>query len=256
MRGRLMAFDRDTEAIVSIDPTAIRPADVLGDRILVGPGTSGLGGVPLHWIGVAASVVAHLLLLLWIIGFLGSAQLPGYDAIPVTLVPAETAPPPPAPDAGPPDFEAPAVPLPRAGPSPVANAEAAEDGEPEPSPDFGKEQAVSLAELLDSLGLATPDTPTALFDELRALAAQVKRCWNIPAGWRDAGQVSVTVGFLLARDGTVRGTPRVIEFPASELGKAAADSAVRAVLECGPFDLPQDKYEYEQWRDVQLRFTP
>jgi len=249
-----MAFDRDTEPILSIDPAAIKPANVLGARILVEPGTSGLGGLQLLWIGVAASVVVHLFLLLWIIGFLGSEQLPEYEAIPVTLIPAETAPPPPAPEVVPPDFEAPAVPLPRAGPSPAANAKPAEGGEPEPSPDFGKEQAVSLAELLDSLGLATPDSPTALSDELRALAAQVKRCWNIPAGWRDPGQVSVTVGFLLARDGSVRGTPRVIEFPASELGKAAADSAVRAVLECGPFTLPPDKYE--QWRDVQLRFTP
>jgi hypothetical protein len=226
--------------------------------MLAEAGTDGLGSARLYWSGLVASAVAHLLLLLGVIGLLGSAQkLPGYEAVPVTLVPAETAPPPPAPDTVPPDLETPAVPMPHGGPPPpppTGEAKTAEDGEPQPPPDFSKEQAVSLAELLDSLGLATPDTPTALSDDLRALAAQAKRCWNIPVGWRDPGQVSVTVGFLLNRDGTVRGTPRVIEFPASELGKAAADSAVRAVLECGPFKLPQNKYE--QWRDVQLRFTP
>jgi hypothetical protein len=250
-----MAFERDTEPILSLDGAALEPADSVQGRMLVEPAKSGLGGMQLHWSGVAVSIVAHLFLLLWIIGFLGSAQkLPGYEAVPVTLVPAETVPPPPASDAVPPEFEAPAVPLPRAGPSPAPNAEAAEDGELEPAPGFDKEQAASLAELLDSLGLATPDAPTALSDELRALVAQAKRCWSLPEGWSDPGQVSVTVGFVLDRDGAVRGPPKVIEFSASELGKAAADSAVRAVLECGPFELPKDKYE--QWREVQLRFTP
>lgn len=253
MRAVLMAFDRDTEPVLAVDAAALEPENSLESRMVVEPGTGGLGSVRLYWPALAVSAVAHLLLLLWVIGFLGSAQkLPGYETIPVTLVPAETAPPPPDPIS--PGTGAPAVPMPTGAPPPSGDATTAEDGEPTPPSDFGKEQAASLAELLDSLGLAAPDTPTALSDELRALIAQAKRCWNVPAGWRDPGQVSVTVRFLLARDGTVRGVPKVIEFPASELGKAAADSAVRAVLECGPFELPPDKYE--QLSDVQLRFTP
>ena len=83
---------------------------------------------------------------------------------------------------------------------------------------------------------------------------QLERCWTPPAGWTERRQVSVLVRFLLHRDGTLNGSPAVIEFHASLLGKAAADEAIRAVLQCGPYLLPADKHD--QWKDVQLRFEP
>ena len=46
----------------------------------------------------------------------------------------------------------------------------------------------------------------------------------------------------------------VVEFPASRLGKAAGDNALRAVKKCAPYKLPPEKSE--QWSDVQLRLTP
>jgi hypothetical protein len=91
-------------------------------------------------------------------------------------------------------------------------------------------------------------------EEQNALSAQVQRCWNIPKGWKDPRQVSVTIRFRLNRDGTLNGKPDIVEFPASPLGKASADNAVIAVGQCAPYHLPPDKYA--QWNDVQLRFTP
>jgi outer membrane biosynthesis protein TonB len=91
-------------------------------------------------------------------------------------------------------------------------------------------------------------------NELDALRAAVQRCWNIPQGWTDPREVTVTVRFALNRDGTVNGVPVVIEGPASQYGQVAADNAVRAVIQCGPYQLPPQKYD--QWSEVQLRFTP
>ena len=91
-------------------------------------------------------------------------------------------------------------------------------------------------------------------NELDALRAAVQRCWDIPQGWTDPREVSVTVRFALNRDGTVNGMPVVIEGPASQYGQVAADNAVRAILRCGPYQLPPQKYD--QWSEVQLRFTP
>ena len=91
-------------------------------------------------------------------------------------------------------------------------------------------------------------------NELDALRAQVQRCWNIPMGWTDPREVSVTVRFKLNQDGTVNGTPVVIEFPASQYGQVSADNAIRAVLRCGPYQLPPEKFD--QWSEVQIRFTP
>jgi hypothetical protein len=91
-------------------------------------------------------------------------------------------------------------------------------------------------------------------NELDALRAAVQRCWDIPQGWTDPREVSVTIRFSLNQDGSVSGTPTVIEYPASQYGQVAADNAIRAVLRCGPYQLPPQKYD--QWSEVQLRFTP
>jgi hypothetical protein len=106
-----------------------------------------------------------------------------------------------------------------------------------------------------SIGVATgnPDAKMTL-NELVALRTQVQRCWTIPTGWTHPREVSVTIRFGLNPDGTVKGTPVVIEFPASQYGQVSADNAIRAVLSCGPYKLPAEKYD--QWSEVQIRFTP
>jgi hypothetical protein len=90
--------------------------------------------------------------------------------------------------------------------------------------------------------------------EIDALRSQITRCWVIPQGWTSPREVTVSVRFQLKPDGTVAGMPEVVEYPASQYGPVAGDNAIRAVMQCGPYALPAEKYD--QWKDVQLRFTP
>jgi hypothetical protein len=224
-------------------------------------------------LGLAASVLFHLLLVLFVIGSLASDLKPApEEAIPVTLVPddvpdgqpapAETKslPPPSPPVTVQSDIKTQAPPKPRPPPAPPPPKKSAQETKPaDAPPSSDKPDAdladADLADALASVGIVTDRRPTTLTqEELAALKAQAKRCWKIPAGWNDPVQISVTIRFRLNRDGTLKGKPAVVQFPASELGKTAAENAMRAVSQCGPFDLPADKYD--QWRDVQLRFEP
>jgi len=90
--------------------------------------------------------------------------------------------------------------------------------------------------------------------ELDALRSQVQRCWNLPVGWTNPAEVTVTIRFKLNQDGTVNGVPSIEQYPASQYGTVAAEGAVRAVLQCGPYQLPLEKYD--QWSEVQMRFSP
>lgn len=109
----------------------------------------------------------------------------------------------------------------------------------------------------ESFGADDAHSPSAKMtqSEFDALKAKVQACWNLPVGWTDPAQVTVTISFRLNQDGTVNGTPTVLQYPASQYGQVAADNAIRAVLQCGPYpDLPADKYD--QWSEVHMRFIP
>jgi hypothetical protein len=180
--------------------------------------------------------------------------------------PAEAAPPPPAPK--------PRVkPTP---PKPVQTAEAPKPSErttqqPSQSTTSSEFDADRIAALLDrqrptggetasrepeSFGAEEARNPSARMtqSEIDALRSQVQRCWNIPVGWTDPNDVTVTIRFSLNQDGTVNGVPSIQQYPASQYGTVAAESAVRAVLQCGPYQLPVEKYEL--WSEVQMRFSP
>lgn len=106
-----------------------------------------------------------------------------------------------------------------------------------------------------TLGVATGTQGARMTQsEIDALRAQITRCWVIPTGWTTPREVTVSVRFQLNQDGTVAGMPEVVEYPASQYGPVAGDNAIRAVMQCGPYALPAEKYE--QWKDVQLRFSP
>jgi colicin import membrane protein len=94
--------------------------------------------------------------------------------------------------------------------------------------------------------------------EIDAIKEQIHKCWNIPAGAKDAKDMQVRVRVSLAEDGSVinvsiadtsrynSGDPFYVSF---------ADSAVRAVRLCSPLkNLPKEKYS--TWRDIELNFDP
>jgi len=192
------------------------------------------------------------------------ADAPPAEAEPAPLPETATEEPPPEPS--PPEQAAAAPPSPRLRPDRPAPPSPPAPETPEASDDFTEQ----IAALIDRTNTGAPQAPsdapatlgvaTGSADakmtqsEIDALKAQIEQCWVIPTGWTHPREVSVTVRFGLNLNGTVNGSPEVVEFPASQYGQVAADNAIRAVLQCGPYALPAEKYQ--EWSVVQLRFTP
>lgn len=90
--------------------------------------------------------------------------------------------------------------------------------------------------------------------ELDALRGQVAQCWNPPVGAVGAEELKVRVRFSLSRNGEVSGAPEILNSNGNPAFRAAASSAVRAVMRCQPYSLPVAKYD--AWQDVIINFDP
>src|SRR5215510_12883603 len=91
-------------------------------------------------------------------------------------------------------------------------------------------------------------------NEIDALRARIAQCWSPPPGGLGAEQIVVKLRLKLNEDGTLVGYPTVANSGASPFFQAAADSAIRAVYQCQPYELPKAKYAL--WRDMILNFDP
>ncbi len=92
-----------------------------------------------------------------------------------------------------------------------------------------------------------------------ALRGQIYRCWSPPTGAPDARDLIVDYDLSLNPDGTVSRlqlTPGTAATAAvNSYTRAAAEAASRAIYECQPYRLPQDRYNL--WREINpLRFDP
>jgi hypothetical protein len=194
------------------------------------------------------------------------APAPPADAAPEAIPEQAAEEPPPQEAAPPPQQVAAAPPTPRARPDrPTPEAPQAPEA-PTTSDTFTQDIAALIdrsatgsaqmpSEAPASLGVATGTQGARMTQsEIDALRSQITRCWVIPTGWTAPREVTVSVRFQLNLDGSVAGMPEVVEYPASQYGPVAGDNAVRAVMQCGPYALPAEKYD--QWKDVQLRFSP
>lgn len=102
-----------------------------------------------------------------------------------------------------------------------------------------------------------PNLPLAM-SEIDAIRQQFMKCWNVPAGAKNAHNLAVVIEVRLLPDGTVtsaelaEGRPR---YYTDTFFRAAADSALRAVHLCSPLkNLPTGKYE--TWKYLELTFDP
>lgn len=120
------------------------------------------------------------------------------------------------------------------------------------------------SEVLDPEGLRNSER-VGLGDQLTAteldlVRARMLDCYDQLAGVPDAENLVVVLQVKLDRDGEIVGDVDVsnniaIEISGNPYWKATRDRAVRAAIKCAPYDyLPQDKYE--QWDDMELKFTP
>jgi outer membrane biosynthesis protein TonB len=93
--------------------------------------------------------------------------------------------------------------------------------------------------------------------EIDALRGQMSKCWNVLAvGAPDPSALVLRVRVFLNQDGTVASKPELID--QGRLGdpyfRAAADAAIRAVVICGPYELPVEKYD--SWKEIEITFDP
>jgi hypothetical protein len=90
--------------------------------------------------------------------------------------------------------------------------------------------------------------------------AAMARCWNVNIGAPNPERLKVQISFMLKRDGSLVGPPEVknerqINRSGDQHWQAAKQAAVRAVLDCAPYDLlPVERYE--TWQIVELNFDP
>jgi outer membrane biosynthesis protein TonB len=94
--------------------------------------------------------------------------------------------------------------------------------------------------------------------EIDLVRQQIARCWNLPAGAKDAENLVIEINLKMNPDGTVR-EARIREtgrLQTDSFFRAVAESALRAVLNpsCNPFKLPRDKYA--RWKTITLSFNP
>lgn len=95
--------------------------------------------------------------------------------------------------------------------------------------------------------------------EVSMIAVMMKsataRCWNINSGLEGAAQLVVDVEVRLREDGSIDGTPRVTNMRSDPAFRDAADSAMRALIQCAPYDLPRKFYK-GGWDHMVVTFDP
>lgn len=115
-----------------------------------------------------------------------------------------------------------------------------------------------IADALDKPVARGTSTDPISISEIDLVRRQIAACWNLPAGAKDAENLIVEIKVVMNRDGTVANariddTARMGRDP---FYRAAAESALRAVLNprCSPLKLPPDKFD--RWQTMTLNFNP
>lgn len=123
-----------------------------------------------------------------------------------------------------------------------------------------KKQAKEPAPATAARSLKGAGAQSALtMTELDALKAKLAKCWNVPVGAPDPSALVVPIKFHLNPDGTLAGAPELLAQGrmSDPYFRAAADSAMRAVHICGPYELPPEKYAGENgWNEITINFDP
>jgi outer membrane biosynthesis protein TonB len=135
----------------------------------------------------------------------------------------------------------------------------------EPKPQTPNQFAQSI---LKNLGPAPKNQPTPppgqntplgeklTMSEMDALRSQLEQCWDVPIGAKNAENMAVDIFMVINPDRTLR-EAHVVDtsrYNSDTFFQSAADSAMRAVRNCSPFNVPADKYD--TWKTVTVTFNP
>jgi colicin import membrane protein len=141
---------------------------------------------------------------------------------------------------------------------------------PKPQPKFDASRIAALLDKRDpqrksatgdtlsntpALGTATGTAVALSQNEIDALRARLRQCWNVPVGVAEARDLIVTVRIQFKQDGNLLTEPRLMNSASHPAFVTASESALRAVRTCAPYTfLPAAKYE--AWKDVIVDFDP
>jgi outer membrane biosynthesis protein TonB len=82
---------------------------------------------------------------------------------------------------------------------------------------------------------------------------QVERCWKKPYGGLESQNPEAAFAIKLKRDGTLEGMPVPEGTPATPYLRVYQESALRAIIECQPYNLPAAYFE--EWKYFAPVFT-
>jgi hypothetical protein len=120
-----------------------------------------------------------------------------------------------------------------------------------------KAKPTTSSQRLASSQPIAPLGPQLSTSEIDLVKEQIERCWIIPAGARDAANLTPEFRVYMNQDGTVRMAELMNADRLSDpFFQAASESAKRALLNptCQPLKLPPDKYN--QWQTFTITFDP
>ena len=83
--------------------------------------------------------------------------------------------------------------------------------------------------------------------------SQVERCWKKPYGGLEAQMTEAIFSIRLKHDGTLETTPTAISNPSTPYFRVYQESALRAIIECQPYNLPAQFFD--EWKFFEPVFT-
>jgi colicin import membrane protein len=83
--------------------------------------------------------------------------------------------------------------------------------------------------------------------------SQVERCWKKPYGGLEAQMTEAVFSIRLKRDGTLETSPMAISNPSTPYFRVYQESALRAIIECQPYNLPAQFFD--EWKFFEPVFT-
>ena len=87
------------------------------------------------------------------------------------------------------------------------------------------------------------------------MRARLASLWNVQPGVERPEELFVTVRIRLNADRRLAGPPQVVSTGSSARYQAAAEAAVRAVLQGQPYTMLRDE-TFEQWKYMDIDFDP
>ena len=118
-------------------------------------------------------------------------------------------------------------------------------------------QSITGAALNSSASLGAPrgSAVTLSQSELDAMRARLASLWNVQPGIEHPEELFVTVRIRLGPDRRLAAPPQVVSSGSSPRYQAAAEAALRAVLQGQPYTMLRDE-TYEQWKYMDIDFDP